>query len=167
MSALITAQELIDRYGVIEIGQLLTNNGETIDPAGNARADFVAVMYVGGVEADGLIASVSTEIEQYITDAQSELEGILSERYAIPLKDDGTEITTGNIPMLFKKWCKAVARWYMHDRVVDEFDIVRMDYNKAIKDAEKCANGSINPNIGSLTKIDSNSTASDLILFSI
>lgn len=117
-------------------------------------------MFDGGVEENGLTILVTEQLDNYINDAQSELDSILSLRYKTPLTDSNGEIITANVPVFFKSLSKKIVRYLMHDRISDEFDIVRINYKHAIDQAQSVAKGKLTPFTPSTLTVASINTSS-------
>ena len=143
---LLTAKDFISRFSLIEIGQLLTNSGDSLKNRSNRRDDFVQDIYDTGDESGNVKEDVKKDLRRHIDSAESITEAMISNRYVVPLFDQENELilTTDQVPEQLKDVVANIARWYLNDRILGEFDIVTRRYEDSMNFLKKLSEGDAN-----------------------
>lgn len=131
----VTAAQLADRPGALEIAQVATPDRDAIVDAALMDATLRGTDRSAWQPADTAVADLAlANVQSAIDDADSLVDGYLARRYSLPL--------AGNFPILTVQ-ARAIARYNLHKnrQGLDQNDPVVRDYNNAIKFLTSVASG--------------------------
>jgi len=142
---LATAKQFVLEYGVVEIGQLLTNkgiiDGSVID---DDRTSYISDMFVDDNTSNDLESDIETELNRYIDRAQADVEPHLKRFYKWPLQSDGFDILQSDVPGLIVDIIQEITRYYLDDentRHVEDVSTIYHRYKKALMKARFIGDG--------------------------